>query len=133
MGVNSLPKTVTRQRRDCDLNPGPTAPESSTLITRLPSHPLIACSRPISFVLCSCVYADFSYTVCCRMFKSRRYNCAVNARMTVAVCVFLSCAKCFPPECSSQRSFGIVWTHLLHRCVQVCQCIAWTLLILLSV
>jgi len=39
--VNSLPKTVTRQRRDCDLNPGPSAPESSTLTTRLPSHPLI--------------------------------------------------------------------------------------------
>ena len=39
MGVNSLPKTVTRQRRDCDLNPGPSAPESSTLTTRLPSHP----------------------------------------------------------------------------------------------
>ena len=37
MGVNSLPKTVTRQRRDCDLNPGPSAPESSTLTTRLPS------------------------------------------------------------------------------------------------
>ena len=33
-----MPKTVTRQRRDCDLNPGPTAPESSTLTTRLPSH-----------------------------------------------------------------------------------------------
>jgi len=28
MGVNSLPKTVTRQRHDCDLNPRPTAPES---------------------------------------------------------------------------------------------------------
>jgi len=39
MGVNSLPKTVTRQRRDCDLNPGPSALESSTLTTRLPSHP----------------------------------------------------------------------------------------------
>jgi len=39
MGVNSLPKTVTRQRRDCDLNPGPCAPEFSTLTTRLPSHP----------------------------------------------------------------------------------------------
>ena len=39
MGVNSLPKTVTRQRRDCDLNPGPSAPESSTLTNRLPSHP----------------------------------------------------------------------------------------------
>jgi len=37
MGVNSLPKTVTRQRRDCDLNPGPAAPESSTLTTRLPT------------------------------------------------------------------------------------------------
>ena len=35
MGVNSLPRTVTRQRRGCDLNPGPTAPESSTLTTRL--------------------------------------------------------------------------------------------------
>jgi len=26
MAVNSLPKTVTRQRRDCDLNPGPSEP-----------------------------------------------------------------------------------------------------------
>jgi len=39
MGVNSLLKTVTRQRRDCDLNPGPYALESSTLIL-LPSHPI---------------------------------------------------------------------------------------------
>jgi len=35
--VNSLAKTVTRQRRDCDSNPGPSAPESSTLTTRLPA------------------------------------------------------------------------------------------------
>jgi len=40
MGVNSLPKTVTPQHRDCDLNPGLSAPESSTLTTRLPSHHL---------------------------------------------------------------------------------------------
>ena len=39
MGANSLPETATRQRRDCDLNPGPSEPESSTLTTRLPSHP----------------------------------------------------------------------------------------------
>jgi len=39
--VNSSPKTVTRQRRGCDLNPGPSAPESSTLTTRLPSHPVL--------------------------------------------------------------------------------------------
>ena len=38
MGVYSLPKTVTRQRRDCDLNPGPSAPESRTLTTGLPSQ-----------------------------------------------------------------------------------------------
>jgi len=39
MAVNSLPKTVTRQRRSCDLNPGPSAPESSMLTTRLPIRP----------------------------------------------------------------------------------------------
>ena len=39
MGANSLPKTVTRQRRGCDLNPHPSARESSTLTTRLPRHP----------------------------------------------------------------------------------------------
>jgi len=39
MGVNSLPKTATRQRRGCDLNPGPSAPESSTPTILLPSHP----------------------------------------------------------------------------------------------
>jgi len=40
--VNKLPKTVTRQRRGCDLNPGPSLPESSTLTTRLPSNPINA-------------------------------------------------------------------------------------------
>ena len=33
--MNSLPKTVTRQRRGCDLNPGPSTPESSMLTPRL--------------------------------------------------------------------------------------------------
>jgi len=37
-GVNSLPKTVTRQCRGYDLNTGPSVPESSTLTTRLASH-----------------------------------------------------------------------------------------------
>ena len=46
MGVNSLPKTVTRQRRGCDLNPGPSAPESSTLSTRLPSIKWSVASSP---------------------------------------------------------------------------------------
>jgi len=39
MGANSLPKSVTRQRRGSDSNPGLSAPESSTLTTRLPIEP----------------------------------------------------------------------------------------------
>ena len=31
MDLNSLPKTVTRQRRGCDFDPGLSVPESSTL------------------------------------------------------------------------------------------------------
>ena len=38
--MNSLPRTVTQQCCGCDLNPGPTAPESSMLTIRLLGHPL---------------------------------------------------------------------------------------------
>jgi len=50
MGVNSLPETVTRQRRGCDLNPGPSAPESSMLTTPLPSHPIYLKGTAVKFV-----------------------------------------------------------------------------------
>ena len=56
MGVNSLPKTVTGQRRGCDLKPGPSAPESNTLTTRLPSHPMCECAN------CRVVIAKFHNT-----------------------------------------------------------------------
>ena len=40
MGMNSLPKTVTRQRGDCDLNRALLRlSPASMLTTRLPSHP----------------------------------------------------------------------------------------------
>jgi len=45
MGVNSLPKTATRQRHDCDSNPSSSEPESGTLTTRPPSHPSWLVSR----------------------------------------------------------------------------------------
>jgi len=49
MDVNSLRKTVTRQLRGCDLNPsGPSAPESSTLATRLLSRPRLLYEANIS-------------------------------------------------------------------------------------
>ena len=50
--MNSLPKTVARQRRDYDLNLGPSAPESRSLTTRLPSHPLCICT--VLYVLRFC-------------------------------------------------------------------------------
>jgi len=64
--VNDLPKTETRQRRDCDLNPGPSALESSTLTTQLPSHHMAAVGVPIrtfishglelhDLVCCACI------------------------------------------------------------------------------
>jgi len=46
MGVNSLPKTVTRQRRDCNLNPGTwwrgTVVERRSLTGELS----LSCARP---------------------------------------------------------------------------------------
>ena len=54
MGVNSLPKTVTRQRRDCDLNRGPSAPESSTVTTQLyTASPIYVCMCVYYMRLCS--------------------------------------------------------------------------------
>ena len=53
MGVNSLPKTVTLWCHGCDLNPGPSVPESSTLTTWLPSHPPTVAVTVMLFCLLS--------------------------------------------------------------------------------
>ena len=77
MGVNSLPKTVTRQCRGCDLNPGPSVPESSTLTTRLPSYMsqsyLLVGSSDAAFCCCDCssLFSHLSkrfvfVSACCR-------------------------------------------------------------------
>ena len=66
MGVNRLPKTVTRQYRGRDLNPGPSAPESSTLTTRLPRHPvhLGNICHHATPLHCQCILASFSIQRC---------------------------------------------------------------------
>ena len=53
--MNSLPKTVIRQRRGCNLNSGPSASESSTLTTWPSSHPHLG--RATQTVVCVCVCA----------------------------------------------------------------------------
>ena len=63
MGVNSWPKTVTRQRRGCDLNPVCTAPESSTLTSRLPSHHL-GCLFAVISVFVIVNYTGASNQIC---------------------------------------------------------------------
>ena len=57
MGVNSLLKTVTRQRRGCELNP-----ESSTLTTRLPRIAAVNYKRRPSQVLST--EFDFGLPAC---------------------------------------------------------------------
>jgi len=79
MGVNSLPKTVTRQRRGCDLNPGPSAPESSTLTTRLPSHPfkdVNSVREYVFFVFSDCKKNMTFYVFLNDVSKSRKKSSA---------------------------------------------------------
>jgi len=67
MCVNSLPKTVTLQRRGCNLNQGPSAPESNTQTTRLPSHPNAILKRDmlsLCVYLCSPVYISVASRYC---------------------------------------------------------------------
>jgi len=88
MGVNSLPKTVTRQRRDCDLNPGRTAPESSTLTTRLASHvisftfPIISCPR----------FRAVDYPTAFR-FRFKKNLLSASCRVVIWTCRCYFCAE----------------------------------------
>ena len=84
MGVNRL----TRQCRGCDLNPGPIAPESSTLTTRLPSHPVLQCDLITMFSVTLCVIIEgwcwhFDGWV---SFRTCGFECLVLA-YTLMICV----------------------------------------------
>ena len=65
MGVNSLPKTVARQLRGCDLNPGLSPPESSTLTPRLPSPPPLRVISTINLL-------HLSLVKCCTLLFPKR-------------------------------------------------------------
>jgi len=78
--VNSLPKTVTGQRRGLDLNPGPTAPEASTLTTRLPSHPECKMLLIQNHTACLSIGYTVGVSACLNMHriaKSASFDCLV--------------------------------------------------------
>jgi len=83
MGVNSLPKTVTRQRRGCDLNPGRSAPESSTLTVRLPSHLFLHVYDTYTIFRMTLTMWTI-VTACCRCFKSNACRCPPKLPLSVA-------------------------------------------------
>ena len=70
-GWDSLP--VTRQCRGCNLNPGPSAPESSTLTTWLPSHPFRYVTRLIKVCCITCTVQRLSHKpLICRTIISKK-------------------------------------------------------------
>jgi len=82
MYVNSLPKTATRQRRGCDLNLGPSAPESSTLTTRLPSHrrSMRLIKTSLSLVFAN-VHKLSKFTVFSLHYRPKIYGCVQNSSL----------------------------------------------------
>jgi len=80
--VYSLPKTVIRQRRGCDLNPGPSAPESNTLTSRLDNF---------SYEFAHCRFYFYCEKNALRQCKGLLFHSRLKT--------FLLC-KSFPLQCS---------------------------------
>jgi len=117
-GVNSLPKTVTRQRHDCDLNQGPTAPQSSTLTVRLPSHLITACltyllefyqsdscrSRAMTLLPLHLVVNWYVFTRATQASAGTRYG-----PVSVSVSVCLSVCLSVTSRVLSKGMNGLIW------------------------
>ena len=91
MGVNSLPKTVTQQRRGYDLNPGPSASKSSTLTSRLPSHPqmLIAVLKQKFIVLFIIIFGTVLFAVGAGVSRAE----SLQQLLTSSDCITLHCSR----------------------------------------
>ena len=105
MGVNSLPKTVTRQRRGCDLNPGRSAPESSTLTARLPSYPFLHVYDTYTIFRMTLTMWTI-VTACCRCFKSNACRCPPKLPLSVAE------IRPYPIQCGPTCRGGAVVLNL---------------------
>ena len=92
--VNSLPKTVTRQRRGCDLNPGPSAPESRTLTTRLVfTEP--PCATQTSLIFFWLIDWCRAWERCVSTGLPWRHSALIGCRVSWA------CAETTPRPCDS--------------------------------
>jgi len=107
VGVNSLPKTVTRQRHGCcDLNPSHSVPESSTLTAWLPSHPLGSTGYYLRFV-CVCVV--------CRVKVHKR--CALAAE-SVLPCKWTTLASVGDSVASLDNGVSIIHSyHIVYHII----------------
>jgi len=86
-----MPKTVTRQRRDCDLNPGPSAPESSTL-TSATEPPWIEVSITTPRCLSVCVSQLYSYAAVRWSFLVSIYT-PTDSLPSISTCWWLARGK----------------------------------------
>jgi len=125
MGVNSLPKTVTRHRRGCDLNPGPTAPESSTLTTRLPRysikvtwHAAALYNRPSFDVAVFNNNVAMQLTRYCYNYASRRGGGGIKRYRGPSVC--LSVCLPVPRRSCRRRAAALGYRHA--GCLQLSPC-----------
>ena len=119
MGVNSLPKTVTRQRRGCDMNPGPSAPESRTVTTRLPSHPRL--NTALTLFTWSPIKNPWPLLFCLSMFSMPARN--PGSRLSQ---YFFASAACNPQQSSRhQTSLPLLPLigRLKHRPTPVSHCL----------
>jgi len=113
MGVNSLPKTVTRQRRDYDLSPGPSAPESSTLTTRL----LVYCSLLMVSrrgVVTLCLHVTVGCATGCK--TGCRTGCVNTTRCTTIWMNYANEPSQAALERSSQDAYDVIaCSHAARR------------------
>ena len=121
MGVNSLPKTVTRQRSDCDLKPGPSAPETSTLTTRLPSHPETVATQLVTYLRQWITCSHRSREVCVVGRLTNHWHCSqhqVSATFTATSTIHPLFSGRQPAQCSArsrdplQRFRSARWAEL---------------------
>ena len=119
--MNSLRRLfVTRQRRDCDLNPGLSAPESSTLTTRLPSHPVVPVRGRMRLYQRRCFCRLFSRSSrrspCCCVRRGYHPHSGLDLKRTVRIrTLFYRKLRVAPPPFTCVKRTLQAYTTTLTR------------------